>query len=194
MLNASSAVLLREKNDEQLVLLAKEPNEEAFAILVARYLPMLQRLSQQFRSKPFEREDLVQEGLMALLSAVRTYRAERNGSFRTYAYVCSRNRMVSALRRDSAWDRVGDTEPFVEDDGCCTSKTDDPAEVFYRREEWEQLRNRIRGALTDSEYQVLMLYLASYSYREIAERLQITEKAVDNALQRMRRKLAVMPI
>ncbi len=193
-MNASSAVSLREKNDEQLVLLAKEPNEEAFAILVARYLPMLQRLSQQFRSKPFEREDLVQEGLMALLSAVRTYRTERNGSFRTYAYVCSRNRMVSALRRDSAWDQIGDAEPFTEDDECCTSKTDDPAEVFYRREEWERLCNRIRGALTDLEYQVLMLYLASYSYREIAERLQITEKATDNALQRMRRKLAAMPV
>ncbi len=193
MLSASSGSL-REKSDEQLVFLAKEPNEEAFAILVARYLPMLQRLSQQFRSTPFERDDLVQEGLIALLSAVRTYRTEQNGSFRTYAYVCSRNRMVSALRRDSAWNRVGDAEPFTEDDECCTSMADDPAEVFHRREEWEQLRNRIRGTLTDSEYQALMLYLASYSYREIADRLQITEKAVDNALQRMRRKLAVMSI
>ncbi|MBR2338913.1 MAG: sigma-70 family RNA polymerase sigma factor [Clostridia bacterium] len=175
-------------SDEQLVSLARQNSEEAFMHLVSRCLPMFKRLSRKFRSQQMETEDLVQEGLLSLLGAVRTYRADGAVSFRTYAYACARNRMISALRRGGSGEVVapeGD-EPYdqVGDNGA------DPAVLLQRREELAALYGRIGSVLTPVEYQVLRLYLASYSYREIARRLNIETKAVDNALQRLRRKLA----
>ena len=175
-------------NDEQLVLLAREKNEDAFVLLVSRCLPMFQKLSQQYRSLQTESEDLVQEGLLSLLSSVRTYRNGEGVAFRTYAYACARNRMISSLRRNA------DKEPLVlmEEDPAeaLISSANDPAELFLQQEELASLHRRLRSLLTQVEYQVLQLYLASYSYREIAQRLGMDTKAVDNALQRLRRKLS----
>ncbi len=188
LLHVVPAASFDELEDEQLVLLAQENNEEAFVLLVTRCMPMLQRLSLNYRSAQLESDDLVQEGLLALLSAVRTYRTEQGTSFRTYAYTCVRNRMISALRHGGV-----DTEPLSDSDepyDPVESKRQDPAMVVLRHEERQQLRSRLRDLLTPVEYQVLMLYLGGYSYREIARRRSLTTKAVDNALQRLRRKLA----
>jgi RNA polymerase sporulation-specific sigma factor len=186
-LSAFPAVSLEKAEDEKLVLLAREKDEDAFVLLVTRCMPMLQRLSQKYRSLPLEAEDLVQEGLLALLAAVRTYRVGEGISFRTYAYACARNRMISALRGlgGQSADIVTE-EPYDP----AAQEYSDPAFMVLRREELETLCSRIRGLLSSVEYQVLMLYLGSYSYREIADRLHISTKAVDNALQRLRRKLA----
>ncbi len=174
--------------DEQLVLLAREKNEEAFVLLVSRCLPLFQKLAGQYRSLQTESEDLVQEGLLSLLSAVRTFREGEGVSFRTYAYTCARNRMISALRRNVGNECIGPEgdEPYNPPAPAIA----DPAELVQQREELAQLKLRMQGVLTPVEYQVLQLYLASYSYREIAQRLGIDPKAVDNALQRLRRKLS----
>lgn len=182
------ALNMESMGDEQLVLLAREKNEDAFVHLVSRCLPMFQKLSQQYRSLPVESEDLVQEGLLSLLSAVRTYREGEGVAFRTYAYACARNRMISALRRHTENEVLvpdGD-EPYDP----AAAVASDPAELVLQREELVTWHRRIRSVLTAVEYQVLLLYLASYSYREIAQRLNIAPKAVDNALQRVRRKLS----
>lgn len=182
------AASLDDMGDEQLVFLTQENNEEAFVLLVTRCMPMLQYLSYKYRSAQFESDDLVQEGLLALLSAVRAYREDQGVSFRTYAHTCIRNRMISALRHSGA-----DTEPLPKTDepyDLTESQQNDPAVMLVRSEELQQMRSRLRGLLTPVEYPVLMLYLGGYSYREIARRLSITTKAVDNALQRLRRKLA----
>lgn len=175
--------------DEQLVRLAQEENEDAFVLLVTRCMPMLQRLSQKYCSVQLESEDFLQEGLMALLSAVRSYREGEGALFRTYAYTCARNRMISARRQLNGEEEeplsLSSDESLVPVDG-----DGDPERLLLRREELAALCSRLRDLLTPVEYRVLMLYLASYSYREIAERLSITAKAVDNALQRLRRKLA----
>lgn len=175
-------------SDEQLVSLARDNHEEAFVHVVSRLLPMLQKLSLKYCSSLTEAEDLVQEGRLALLSAVRTFRGEDGVSFRTYAYACVRNRMISVLRRHEGHVEIdfGLDEPLEAVEETVT----DPADLFLRREALVGLHSRIRELLTPMEYQVLMLYLASYSYREIAERLNLDAKAVDNALQRMRRKVA----
>ena len=149
---------------------------------------MLKALSQKYRSVPIDAEDLVQEGLVALLAAVRTYKEGEKASFSTYAYACARNRVISAWRRLD----VGtvQTEPMSdENEPLAPTDTTDPALLLLRREGWDALRNQLRSLLTPVEYEVLMLYLGSYSYREIADRLCIGTKAVDNALQRLRRKL-----
>lgn len=186
VVSAASLALLQ---DEQLVLLAREGNEDAFVLLVTRCLPMVQQLAVGYRSSQFDCEDLVQEGLLALLSAVRSYQCDKAVMFRTYAYACVRNRMVSSLRQEGRNTNdllVEDDEPYVP----AENDQGDPAVMLLRREALEDLRLKLRNLLTPLEYRVLMLYVGAYSYNEIAARLRIGVKAVDNALQRVRRKLA----
>lgn len=175
-------------SDEQLVLLAREKNEEAFVHLASRCLPIFQKLSQQYRSLQTESEDLVQEGMLSLLSAVRTYRVGEGVAFRTYAYTCARNRMISALRHTADHEVLipdGD-EPYED----LPAEGADPAELVVQQETLESLYRRIQSVLSETEYQVFRLYAASYSYEEIARRLNLSAKSVDNALQRARRKLS----
>ena len=175
-------------SDEQLVGLARAGDEDAFLLLVARCMPMLNSLSRKYHSSQTESEDLVQEGLLALLTAVRTYGEGKRASFRTYAYTCARNRMISVWRRFGG---IPETESMSDaDERLAPNDTTDPALLLLRREHWELMHERLRALLSPVEYEVLMLYLGSYSYREIADRLRIGTKAVDNALQRLRRKLA----
>ena len=174
-------------SDEQLVVLARQKNEEAFAHLVSRCSGMLKSLSVKYCRDISDSEDLVQEGLLGLLSAVQSYQPSSEVAFRTYAYACSRNRMVSALRcRNGANAHSLDEEDELPD----VIGGTDPASLLVRQEEAEQLNKRLRDGLSSLEYRVLMERLSGYSYREIAKRLDITEKAVDNAHQRLRRKVA----
>ncbi len=189
MHSATAVPAYRECSDEELVTLACAENEEAFARLVSRYSALLHRLSAQYSgTSPLDAEDLAQEGLLGLLSAVRTYRSGGGAAFGTYACTCMRNRMLSAVRRSQGIPPLlsdPDEPPATE------AAADDPAALLVRQEELEALRTHLRSALTELEYQVLMRYLGAYSYEEIASSLSISRKAVDNALQRLRRKLAV---
>ncbi len=176
--------------DESLVLAARAGNDEAFAQLVSRCSSVLQLLSQKYRRYGAEPEDLVQEGLLGLLSAVQTYQSGSGATFRTYSGVCIRNRMLSLVRRLSGGvsqvERLlgsEDTSSFPETVG------EGPEAAFLRREEANMLQQRLQSCLTPLEYRVLLLHIGSYSYHEIAMALSITEKAVDNALQRVRRKV-----
>ncbi len=178
---------LNDLSEEQLVVLAREKNEEAFTLLVTRCLGMLKSLSAKYCRDFSESEDLVQEGLLGLLSAVQTYHSSNKVSFRTYAYACARNRMVSALRRRNgapmqSLDEEDELSDFIGDT--------DPASLLVQQEETENLDKRLRDKLSSLEYRVLMARLSGYSYGEIAMCLNVTEKTVDNAYQRLRRKLA----
>ncbi len=175
------------RSDEELAVLARENHEDAFAELVSRCSGMLKSLSSKYCQGDFEADDLAQEGLLGLLAAVKTYRPSDAVLFRTYAYTCMRNRMISALRRRHGEQAV----PLKkEDEPSAVSDGDDPAMMLVRQEEARQLQQRLQRDLTALEYRVLMAHLGGYAYREIAKQLAVSEKTVDNALQRVRRKLA----
>lgn len=184
-----------EMTDEQLALLAHEGCEDAFSQLVRRCASIIRQHAAMYRSVQLESEDLEQEGLVGLLSAVRTYQESGGASFRTYASVCIRRRMLSAVRRVGAARQIPSSE-LVSMDGAGSSLSEesaaptDPAVLLQQREDADQFQDRVRETLTQMEYQVLMLYLGAYSYEEIAQLLHSHTKAVDNALQRVRRKLA----
>lgn len=179
--------------DEQLAVLAHEGCDDAFSLLVQRYTGIIRKHVAMYRSVRLETEDLEQEGLVGLLSAVRTYQESGGASFRTYASVCIRRRMLTAVRRNAAAHHIPPSELVSIDgeearDGESSAPTD-PAVLLQQREDSYQFHSRLRKNLTDREYQVLMLYLGAYSYEEIAQLLHTGVKAVDNALQRVRRKL-----
>lgn len=175
-------------SDEELLARSRIGDDEAFAELASRYSAMLGSLVSKYGNGP-NNDDLSQEGLLGLLSAVQTYRSEGDAAFATYAYTCMRNRMLSVLRAAR-----GDVSELSFETEIPASTAHDPAAVLVRLEELKALRLRLRQTLTDLEYQVLMRHVAAYSYEEIATELGIGRKSVDNALSRLRRKLAATPI
>ena len=161
-------------------------DQEAFALLVHRMAPLIHAQVHSFRCAGIEDEDLVQEALMGLLAVVRTYREDKGATFTTYATACIRHRLLSVARR---YGPLADREVPMEDSPDLPDVAADPALHLQEQEELDGLLARIRTRLTDREYRVLLLRLGDCSYAEIAARLGITPKAVDNTVQRIRRKM-----
>ena len=162
-------------------------DQEAFALLVHRMMPLIHDQMRRLGAVGLEDEDLAQEALMGLLAAVRTYRPDGGAAFTTYATTCIRNRLLTAVRRNGT--RM-DHEQSLEDSPEVAVVQDDPAQLLMDKEELDDLLAQMRIHLTDREYPVLMLWMRGFSYTEIAARLGITVKAVDNTIQRIRRKMA----
>ena len=170
--------------DAALVALAKAGSGEAFTLLAARFSAVSKKLASRFFSLPdMETEDLLQEGLLGLLAAVHKYDS-RSGEFFPFAVSCIKNRIISAVRRHLP---KGIPEIVETDEGQAGQA--DPVTLLIEQEEAARLYSKLRTLLTDREYAVLIAYLSGDSYQAIAKNLSITPKAVDNALQRVRRKL-----
>ena len=188
------AVLFRAESDEQLVARAKDGDDEALTALIQRYAPFVRMRAGAYGVKELDADDLYQEGMIALLTAVRNYCAGLNSSFRTFASVCINNKLNSALRahmrEKNATMRgyLSLSEPEVPEEAL-TAHTLDPEQLVIQSEETDARNRRIETLLSLFERQVLKLYLSSYSYEEMSKQLGSSTKAVDNALQRVRRKL-----
>ena len=174
------------KNHTLPIAQAAAGDQEAFALLVHRMMPLIHAQVHSCRCVGTEDEDLAQEALMGLLAAVRTYRPDGGASFTTYATACIRHRLLSVARR---YGPRADREQSLEDSPELPDPTVDPALLLMDKEELDGLLHRLRTRLTETEYRVLLLRLGDCSYAEIATRLGVTVKSVDNAVQRMRRKL-----
>lgn len=175
--------------DAVLVSMARMGSSEAFTLLAARFAAVSKKLASRYFDIPdMDTEDLLQEGLLGLLAAVHKYRVE-NGDFFPFAVSCIKNRMISAVRRHLP---KGDLE-VADAEELLTSQPQgqaDPAALLIEQEEAAKLFSKLRALLTDREYAVLIAYLGGESYQQIAASLSLAPKAVDNALQRVRRKLA----
>lgn len=176
-------------DDASLALLAAVGDDEAFAALMERMVPMIKRFAARYRHiYGIGQDDLVQEGLLGLLSATRAYR-EGAGAFSAFAAACIRNRMLSALRRQLPADsfELSDAEVML----CAVpSGQAGPEQLLVQKEQRERLKEQLLRELTPLEYRVLMGYLSGQSYAEIASSAEVSKKAVDNALRRVRQKLS----
>lgn len=180
-------------SDEELVASIRNGSEDAFAQLVVNYTSVIRKLVSRCRTPWMDADDLAQEALLGLLSATRHYNG--SGEFCSFAFVCMRHRILSALRREAKQQEQSlsdlQREEGLEKNSVSITDDTDPAQVLLRRESEEQLIASLHQLLTDLEYDVLMLYLAAYSYEEMAGQLGVSAKAVDNALQRIRKKLSM---
>lgn len=182
--------------DEQLALLAKNGDEDALTLLIQRYIPQVMLRAKAFARGGLDVDDLLQEGMLALLKAVRHYRRDGGGSFRTFAMVCVNNKLTSAVTALQS-NKTLPMQSYVslsEPDGAheqirMLSTQSSPELLLIESEEAQARSQRMQTLLSSFELSVLRLYLSSYSYAEMAQRLHSTVKAVDNALQRVRRKL-----
>lgn len=161
---------------------AADGDQEAFGRIVHRMEPLIHAQINNLRCDGAEDEDMAQEALVGLLAAVRTYRPDGGAAFTTYATTCIRNRLLTVLRGLQP-----PPEPLP-DSTDVSDPTADPALQIQEQEESERLIGGLRRRLTPMEYQVLLLRLSDCSYEEIANRMGVSKKAVDNAVQRIRRK------
>ena len=162
-------------------------DDAAFTEIVRRMRPLMQSLVRVFTHIGVDAEDLAQESLLGLLFAIRTYRPEGGAQFTTYACTCMRNRLVSLARREGC---QGIRQPLEEDTQAPDNGEADPASRVQAQEAAARLYEQLRQRLTPLEYQVLLARLDHRPYREIAASLGVSEKAVDNAVQRLRHKMS----
>ena len=191
---------LDQRTDEELALLARDGDREAEELLVARYHRLVRTCARPYFLAGGDSEDLTQEGMFGLLKAVREYHAEKEASFRTFAEICIRSRLYSVLR-DMARDKHKplnqsvslDTPDF--DSNSYTSGTSNlaqrnPEDHMIDRERTAALLSGVRKQLSEFEAKILGYYLDGLSCREIADTVGRSPKSVDNAVQRIRRKVA----
>lgn len=182
-------------SDETLARRAKQSDDRALVGLIRRYEPFVRYRARSVAARAgLEADDLFQEGMIALLGAIRNYSDAGAGSFKTFAAVCVNNKLSSALTAHMR----GKNAPMrgyysIHEDGFDQAglllEEDSPEDLVIENEEQHARNQRINDLLSDFERQVLQLYLNSYSYEEMAKNLGTSTKAVDNALQRVRRKL-----
>lgn len=190
-ISASSAA-----TDEALARRAKNGDDEALADLIERYTPLVCMRARAYARGVMDVDDVYQEGMIALLKAVRNYQEDTAGSFRTFAVVCVNNKMLSAVTAHMR-DKNAPMRSYLslsgreipEDLLAAVSPETDPEKLVIANEESDARNRRIETLLSPFERQVLRLYLSSYSYEEMSRQLGSSTKAVDNALQRVRRKL-----
>lgn len=179
-------------SDDVLALRTKDGDERAFNELVMRYLGRISFIARKYSARGYDHKDFVQEGLVGLFHAARSYRTDSEGSFAGYAMLVAERRFISIIRRQSALRSVPDTA-IVDIDSLTSEPADsskNPEEELMLREQLSHVYARLRETLSKREFEVLGLYVDGLSYSSIAERLGITTKAVDNALQRVRRKVS----
>ncbi len=177
----------RAMTDTELIEIAAS-DEGAYSELVSRHLETVRRLAGIYSAgksaSGCDYDDLCSEGLMGLMNAVKTYDGSKGASFGTYAYSCINNRMLNSLRKST---RIRGSEEPIEDIEIADHGS--PESILISNEETDELMRIARSRLSDLERSVLKCYLEGKSHSEAAKELGITPKSVDNALQRIRRKL-----
>ena len=193
-MNLLSDETLSAMSDEALVAVLHE-QPQAFGILLDRCRTMVVRLANSCAANAADAEDYAQEGLLGLLAAANSYQqnfGEHGASFRTYAFRCIRNRIRNASRKDLSLHRFSGSSLDDPDDALCDKLSDgseSPEQVYLQKERVNELYASLKTVLSRQEWEVLSEAAGGFSYREIADRLQISEKSVSNAIQRARRKL-----
>ena len=191
---------LEQQPDEALCLLAAAGNRLAEETLVTRYNRLVRTCARPFFLAGGDSEDMTQEGMVGLIKAVREYDAGKEASFRTFAEICIRSRLYSVLRA-SARDKQQPLNQSVSldnpnfDSNPLTSGTSNlaqrnPEDFLIDREHTAALLSGVRKQLSEFEAKILGYYLDGLSCREIAKAVNKPPKSVDNAVQRIRRKVA----
>lgn len=174
--------------DEELVLLARDGVKSAQEEILNKYSGLVQAISARFFLHGGENEDLMQEGMVGLYSAINGYEAG-SASFSTYAYACIRNSVVDAIKKSLGAKNVAlnDFIPIVEISGEISPFS--PEEEIIRRENRREFLQKISKILSSTEFKAIVMRLDGMGVGEIASALSKTQKSVSNALSRAKAKL-----
>jgi len=185
-------------SDELLAAKAASGDADAEEILVKRYNKEVKMCSRPLFLFGGDGEDLIQEGMLGLLSAIRQFDINRDSSFKTYAVLCIKNRMYTAVKSAARMKHMMlnssvsiQSPQFDETETLAANYVRNPEELLILKERLDDIIGNRRGTLSKLEQQVLGLYLEGLSYEEISAKIDKPQKSVDNAIQRIRKKLSV---
>lgn len=190
------------KSDEQIVEAVREGDSEALEYLINKYRNFVRAKARSYFLIGADREDIVQEGMIGLYKAIRDFRGDKLASFKAFAELCITRQIITAIKTATRQKHiplnsyVSLDKPIYDEDSdrtlldvICGSRVSDPEELMIHKEEFTGLEDKMEEILSDLERRVLMLYLDGRSYQEIAVDLDRHVKSIDNALQRVKRKL-----
>jgi RNA polymerase sporulation-specific sigma factor len=198
-------VNLQTATDEELVeSVRNDGNERAIEMLLKRYRHYARAKARSYFLSGGDRDDIVQEGMIGLYKAIRDYQASKNIAFRAFAELCITRQIITAIKTATRQkhqplnsyvslsrgyaNSEGDDRALV--DILVVDHAPDPADVVISSEEMSVVRSSMGRALSRFETQVMQLYVEGKSYQQIADILGKHAKSIDNALQRIKRKLA----
>lgn len=188
--------------DEEVVEFAREGDNIALEYLINKYKNFVRAKARSYFLIGADREDIIQEGMIGLYKAIRDFRMDKLSSFRAFAELCITRQIITAIKTATRQKHiplnsyVSLNKPIYDEDSDRTlldvisgSKITDPEELIISREEFDDIEEKMGEILSPLEWKVLMSYLEGKSYQEIAEELERHVKSIDNALQRVKRKI-----
>lgn len=191
----------RELTDEELIARIRMQDHDAMDYLLDKYRNMVKRETREIYMIGADSEDLMQEGMIGLFKAIRDYNEERNCSFHTFAVLCVKRQLLTAVTSSnrkkhhplnhyiSFYSQDEETKSSVMDI-LAAEENSNPESNLLMQEQMGGLVYKMDTLLSKYERNVLELYLDGLSYGRIAEELDKTEKSIDNAIQRIRKKLS----
>ncbi len=191
-----------EMEDEVLVEAVRAGDSEALEHIINKYRNFVRAKARSYFLIGADREDIVQEGMIGLYKSIRDFRGDKLSSFKAFAELCITRQIITAIKTATRQKHiplnsyVSLDKPIYDEesdrtllDVICGSKVTDPEELIINQEEFSDIEEKLGELLSELERQVLMLYLDGRSYQEIAVELNRHVKSIDNALQRVKRKL-----
>ncbi len=188
--------------DEDIVDFAKDGDDGALEYLINKYKNFVRAKARSYFLIGADREDIIQEGMIGLYKAIRDFKSDKLSSFRAFAELCITRQIITAIKTATRQKHiplnsyVSLNKPIYDEDSDRTlldvisgSKITDPEELIISREEFDDIEEKMGEILSSLEWKVLMSYLEGKSYQEIAVDLKRHVKSIDNALQRVKRKL-----
>lgn len=198
----SSVALFCDMLDEEVIILAKQDDIMALEYLICKYENFVKAKAKSYFLIGADREDIYQEGMIGLFKAIRDFKADKLSSFKAFAELCVTRQIITAIKTATRQKHiplntyVSLNKPIYDEESDRTlldilseAKVSDPEELIINREELKNMHTEIGGVLSNLEMEVLMSYLDGKSYQEIACDLDRHAKSIDNALQRVKRKL-----
>lgn len=188
--------------DEELVERVHQGDSDALDFLIHKYQNFVRAKARSYFLVGADREDIIQEGMIGLYKAIRDFKEDKLTSFKAFAELCITRQMITAIKTATRQKHiplnsyVSLDKPIYDDESDRTlmdvisgTKATDPEELIINREEVDDIEVKMTELLSDLERKVLVLYLDGRSYQEISEELNRHVKSIDNALQRVKRKL-----
>lgn len=190
-------------SDEDLVERVRAGDDKAIELLLHRYRHYARAKARTYFLAGADKEDIVQEGMIGLYKAIRDFQADKNTAFRAFAELCMTRQIITAIKTATRQKHrplnsyVSLNKPAGDDDdddrsigeALASKSMTDPAELVVSAEEIDNIRNSVGRLLSHFETEVLQLYMDGKSYQQIADVLGRHVKSIDNALQRIKRKL-----
>ena len=188
--------------DEELVEDAKSGNNKALEHIINKYKNFVRAKARTYFLIGADREDIIQEGMIGLFKAIRDFRGDKLSSFRAFAELCITRQIITAIKTATRQKHIplnsyiSLNKPIFDEesdrtlmDVLCEAKVSDPEEMMINREDYNSIEEKMSEVLSELELEVLAYYLQGKSYQEIAVDLDRHVKSIDNALQRVKRKL-----